>query len=816
MVESLLLTETVAFEFDDSILGDLGFSNVDLTAFGGENDQFSGKYVVDVRMNEITVLEDQDVYFYSGDDDSNLCFTSTFVRKLPFSGRVKKDLASKVIHVTDVGECLDVESLDTTVSIDFDSEKQLLNIVMPQKFIVNIDSSWVSPEDRDPGISGVILDYSMLLTHVRDSVYKDNSTSFRSNGVVGANLGMLRIRANYQYDSEAKNKSKLEWTQRYGFMDVGAINSKLFVGELYSRSNVFNSVRFKGVSLYSDPSMMPAYLKGYAPQVTGTVTSNAIVSVKQNGHVIRTMQVPVGPFVISDLPSYLNGTVDVEIEESDGSIRSYQVDVAQVPFLTRKGTIRYSANIGRLNPLHAGGIKTGFVSADATYGLTNAISIYGGTLFSSNGKYISWNAGLGSNLGILGALSFDITQSENKANTARTLKGHSYRFNYAKKFSSNTTLSLVGYRFSSRNFTNINNYIDMSSGRMSSILEKNRLSISLSQYIPKIRTNISISATKGTYWNSKTVSNYNISLSKHIDSGLFKSAHVQFSWMRNTQAYSKAENQFMFMMSIPLSDNHQRMAQYNARYNKRDHNVSQQATYRDQAFGGNVSIGGGMFHKRDFSGSVDYNLNASYDREIAFGNLTATADYTPDRQQFASSYDGSITVTKHGIATHQRVYENNSRLILDVGAPGVLVDREARSNLFGLSGMSNIPGYYQTTYRVDNDNLPENLEIQDGIVDLTVTDGAIAYRSLGAISGEKAIVTIVLPDGSHPPFGAVVYRENGQDNEVAIVADKGLTYLTGINKKSKFIVKWNSVKSCELKIPTLDIDALQELTCYMD
>ena len=64
-----------------------------------------------------------------------------------------------------------------------------------------------------------------------------------------------------------------------------------------------------------------------------------------------------------------------------------------------------------------------------------------------------------------------------------------------------------------------------------------------------------------------------------------------------------------------------------------------------------------------------------------------------------------------------------------------------------------------------------------------------------------------------PPFGAVVYRENGEDREVAMVADKGLTYLTGVNKHSTYIVRWNSSKSCQLNIGALNVDSREQLTC---
>lgn len=809
-----------SFEFDTRIFNDIGFTNVDLSAFSGENDQFSGEYLAKVSINDQVVLKSQSVHFYTLESGSYVCFTPELIQKLPLKKSVISSVYSDIIHTTDAGNCLGLESLDNAIGVEFNSRDQVLSLQIPHVFLDEIDTEWIAPADRDSGISGAFIDYNLLGTYNKQK-QQSSENSFRSYGVIGANIGKIRIRGNYQYDSDNKNSKSFEWTQRYGFMDVGSLNAKIFAGELYTRSNVFQSVRFKGISFYTDENMMPAYLQGYAPEITGTANSNAIVTLRQYGNVLKSVQVPPGPFAIADLPSYISGTIDVEIEESSGEIRRYQVDVAQVPFLTRKGTMRYSANIGRLNPMRMIGqqkVDDNFVSADASYGLTNDISIYGGTQFTTNNDYKAVNAGLGFNLGILGAFSLDITKSANKANAEKEMKGHSYRFNYAKRLGATTSLNLVGYRFSSRNFTSIHNYIDMKEGSSRRVaLEKNRITLSVSQSIPSIQGSVSASITKGTYWNQQSISNYNVAFSKVIDRGIFESTSVQLSLMHNTNQDGVKDKQIGIYVTIPLDSNYQKRVQYNARYSHEDKGVSQQATYYDQAFGGDISFGASANHQRDFSGSVEYSLNATYNRDLAFGKIQTTADYSSNNKRATASLDGSITATQHGIATHKRVYENGSRLIVDIGAPGVAIGEAYNtSNIFGIAGISNIPNYYRMTYKVDNDLLPDDVEVQNSVVEVAVTDGAIAYRSLGAVSGEKSISTIELADGTYPPFGAVVYRENGQDREIGIVSEKGLTYLTGLNKHAAYTVKWGKDQSCLLKIESLDPSSLEKITCYME
>lgn len=831
MIGFLLVGNNVySFEFDARMLSDLGESGVDLSAFSGSDDHVLGGYVVDVKVNNQLLLWNQDIEFYQDNNDSLVCFTRLFIERLPLKDSIVKTLLSRTKHSTDLASCFDLMSLDKSIVVEFNSSNQILELTIPQFFLMPIDSQWVPPREREKGISGVFVDYSHLFTYQQNKGRGSNS-SFRSNGVIGANIGILRIRSNYQYSSEAYGNDKFQWSQRYAFMDISSINAKIYGGEIYTRSTLFNSVRIKGVSIHSDENMMPSYLKGYAPQITGVANSNAIITVMQQGSIISSRQVPAGPFAISDLPSHISGTVDVRVEESNGGIREYQVDIAQVPFLTRKGDIRYSINMGKLDPLiyrsyDNKGVKVNdnIFSGDISYGVSNNISVFGGTIFTTNGDYVAINTGIGVNLGFLGAVSADLTQSKSKSHIGDEKKGQSYRFNYAKRLGDYTNISLVGYRFSSQNYRSIDNHTSIKSqgreGRLD--LEKNRFTATLSQVFPVIDSSVSLTMTKGSYWNQKSISNYNVGINKTIRSGLLKSSNVLFSVAKNTYSNDNKEVLYSFYLTIPLGEDYSQRVQYSTSYGDRSKNISQQANYYDNnVFGGDLSLGINTDNKRDFSGSIDYSLNANYERGVAFGRVNTTARYSERHKNLSTSLDGSITITRHGIATHEKVSQDGARVIVDVGAPGVYFNGgngrgQHKSNIFGLSGINNITGYVRNTYMIDNDNLPDDVEVQKGVINVALTDGAIGYRELGAVSGEKTLSIISLPDGSNPPFGATVYRENGKNSEVGMVAGDGLTYLTGLNKHSKFIIKWNSVKSCSFKIENLNPASLENITCYMD
>ena len=812
---ALLLTLANAVEFDDKILQSLGFDNVDLSAFSGSNDQFAGEYLADIAINEQDIFYNHSIYLYTQGGVSHVCFTEELLSSLPISDELRLGAKKELVNSTDVGECYGLELYDSNIIATFDDGEQKLNIRMPHAYLVDFDPHWIPPNKRDYGVTGLFLDYNLLknINRFKGSGKYYTRNYFSSYGVIGANLGPFRFRSNYQYNPKAAKT--FEQTQIYAFTDIESLNAHFYFGELYSRSNLFSSVRFKGVSLYTEESMMPNYLQGYAPQITGTATSNAVVTVRQYGNIIKQEQVPPGPFAIANLPSYLSGTVDVTVEESDGSINEFQVEITHVPYLTRKGALRYNINLGRLAPRNSTkDIDINFFTADGSYGLTDHISLIGGVSYTTNGEYLAYNGGLGLNLGVMGALSFDITRSKNKANLGDALTGQSYRFNYAKRFSKNTSLNIVGYRFSDRNFTTLNNYEEMKQGEIDRLYkEKNRISLSISQYIPSWRANIAATASKSTYWNQESNSYYNLSLYKTIEKGIFRNTSVSLNLSHNKRNGGESDDLISLYLSIPLENQDSRLS-YSARYERNRDKFSQQAVFYDEGFGGYYSLGVSADHRLDLSGSLDYALSASYNSDLSFGNFNGSISYASDQQNITAGFSGSLTLTEHGLATHPYVYEEGSRLIIDTGAPGVqIAGSESKSNAFGLVGVSNIPNYYRSTYLIDNDNLPENVEIQDSVMEVATTKGAIAYRSANAISGEKALVTILLPDGSHPPFGAVVYRENGEGTEVGMVAERGLTYLMGLNKRSNFIVKWGDDQSCQLVIDSIDSNNITDIIC---
>jgi outer membrane usher protein FimD/PapC len=99
--------------------------------------------------------------------------------------------------------------------------------------------------------------------------------------------------------------------------------------------------------------------------------------------VIYETTVAAGPFRIQELNSALTGRLDVRVEEQDGSVQTFAVETAQVPYLTRPGQLRYKMTTGRPRDYNHT-LRDPTLPPVSSHGATNAWSLYGGGIFSQD------------------------------------------------------------------------------------------------------------------------------------------------------------------------------------------------------------------------------------------------------------------------------------------------------------------------------------------------------------------------------------------------------------------------------------------------
>ncbi len=791
---AMISVQAAEFSFNTDVLDVNDRGNIDLDRFSRSGYIMPGEYVMSVQINKHELLE-QPVTFYAPEGDpkgSEACITPELVEQFG----LKPEMKNKLAWWHD-SQCLVVNSLEgMTAKGDLGVAKLYLSI--PHAYLEYTSDDWDPPSRWDNGIPGLLLDYNLNTQTQRQHQSGRQGYNVSGNGIFGANLGAWRLRAdwqtylNHETGSGQPTQNNWDWSRYYAYRAIPQLGAKLSVGENFLNSDIFDSFRFAGASLVTDDNMLPPNLRGYAPEVTGIAKTNARVVISQQGRVLQETQVAAGPFRIQDINNAVSGQLNIRVEEQDGSVQEFNMDTASIPYLTRPGTVRYKVATGRPSDWqhHTNGPL--FAAGEFSLGISNGWSLYGGGV--AGGDYNALAVGVGRDLMILGALSFDVTQSRATLPDDETLSGGSYRLSYSKRFDDyDSQVTFAGYRFSQQNYMSMSEYLDARTYGTGAQNSKEMYTITFNQQFRDLGVTAYLNYNHQTYWNRPANDNYNLTLARYLDIGRFKNLSLSMTAYRNK--YNGTNDDGMYLsLSMPWGNNGS--ISYSGSHDRTDN--SHRVSYYDRVndhdtyqVSTGVSSRGAMAsgfynHQGDIT---QINANASYQE----GRYTAVG----------MSLQGGATATAEGAALHRSGALGGTRMLLDTdGVAGIPIQgygATTRSNRFGKVVVADVGSYHRNRVSIDVNNLPDNAEATRSVVQATLTEGAIGYRKFEVIAGEKAMAVIRLADGSTPPFGASILNKKQQD--VGIVNDGGSVYLSGINAGEAMVVHWGGTAQCELVLP---------------
>ncbi|MBH3151646.1 outer membrane usher protein [Serratia marcescens] len=799
-------------QFNTDVLDVNDRKNIDLSQFSRSGYIMPGTYGMVVHVNK-NDLQEQQIPFYAPEGDPNgsrACLSPALVEQLGFKPGVLKDLTW-----WHEGECLN-ESSVKGMDVRGDLPTSSLYLSVPQAYLEYSDENWDPPSRWDEGIPGVLFDYNVNARSQHQQRDGSRGYSLSGNGTAGANLGAWRLRADWQanIDHQAGNgqstQKQLDWSRYYAYRAVPALRSKLTLGENYLDSGMFDSFRFTGMSLVSDESMLPPNLRGYAPEVVGIAKTNAKVTISQQGRVLSETAVAAGPFRIQDINDAVTGELNVRVEEQDGDVQEFVVNTANIPYLTRPGSVRFKLATGKPSDWQHHSRGSLFGTGEFSWGVSNGWSLYGGVL--AGGDYNALSLGIGRDLMVFGALSFDATQSRAQLPQEEgTLSGGSYRLSYSKSFDEyDSQVTFAGYRFSEQDFMSMSEYLDARYYGTRTGNGKEMYTITFNKHFRDWGLSSYLNYSHETYWDRPANDRYNLTLSRYFDVGRFRNLSLSLSAYRNEYNGTKDDGAYL-SLSMPWGDN--ATVSYNATVNRDD--TTHQVGYSDRIDEHN------NYQLRAGRSRSGVNVNGYYNHEGDKARMSANASYQENRYSAVGmSMQGGMTMTASGGALHRSGMPGGTRMLIDTqGVSDVPVrgyGSTTNTNAWGKAVIGDVNSYYRNKASIDVNKLGDNAEATKSVVQATLTEGAIGYRQFDVIAGEKAMAVIKLADGSQPPFGATVM--NARKQETGIINDGGSVYLSGINAGDAMTVHWNGGAQCEVRMPTpLPVDMLMNtllLPCH--
>lgn len=805
-------------QFNTDVLDVKDRDNISLDQFSRAGYMMPGDYTFTVVVNGQALSGERTITYYQDEKDKNnslVCLPQSVAGELGL-----KEKYFNRLSWWHEGSCIDLKSLDG-MTANGNMADSTLNVSIPQAYMEYTSDNWDPPSRWDNGISGVIFDYNInALAGRNHSDYGDEGRFYNlsANGTTGVNAGAWRLRADWQgylnHDAGSDSSRHLDITQVYAYRPIPYIKSRLTIGETYYNSDVFDSFRFVGGSLESDDNMLPPNLRGYAPEVTGVAKTNAKITVSQKGRVLYETQVAPGPFRIQDLSDAVTGQLNVKVEEQNGQVQTFTVNTSDIPYLTRPGTLRYKLAVGKpegyeYHEVHGGEEQTAdyadntyadmhhtygaptFAGGEFSWGINSGWSLYGGGIGSRD--YNALSVGVGRDLLQFGAVAFDASVARTTLPSEDVKTGSSYRLSYSKDFDEyDSQVTFAGYRFSTRDFMTMDEYLDARNHGDNTSNDKQMYTITFNKQFKEQGLSIYLNYSHETYWDSPKNNNFNLSLSKTFDA--FGLHNLSTSLTAYKNQYNGMNDFGTYLsLSLPVGDNSTVSLNSSVGNSNRSNEVSYFHTIDannnyELAAGGSEGHATSRAYFSHLGDRAEVDANANYSAGIS--------------SSVGLTVRGGLTATTKGMALHRVSQMGGTRMMVDTdGVAGVPVEGFgglSRTNFFGKAVVADVNSYYRSSASIDLDKLSDTVDVSNPVVQGTLTEGAIGYRKFAVISGEKAMASLRLQDGSAPPFGATVFNDNGL--QTGIVNDDGSVYLSGIQPNGKMTVKWDG-QLCDIALP---------------
>lgn len=447
-------------------------------------------------------------------------------------------------------------------------------------------------------------------------------------------------------------------------------------------------------------------------------------------------------------------------------------------------------------------------------GLPAGWTLYGGTQAAD--RYRAFNLGVGKNMGYLGAMSLDVTQANATLPDDSDHHGQSIRFLYNKSLNeTGTNIQLVGYRYSTSGYYN---FADTTYSRMSGYSietangivhtkpkytdyynltynRRGKTQVSVSQQLTDMAS-LYLTGSHQTYWSTSHVDKQlqaglnaatgdiswtlSYSLSKNAwqqgnDQMLSLNVNIPFShWLRSdTQSIWQRANA-SYSMSHDLNGRMTNMAGlYGTLLEDNNLSYSVQAGRNDGGDGNSGSTGYTALNYRGGYG----NANVGYSRSNGF-------------KQLYYGVTGGMLVHANGITLSQPL-NDTAVLVKAPGAGNVKVENQTGvyTDWRGYAVIPYASEYRENRIALNTNSLADNVDLDDAVVSVVPTRGAIVRADFKPHVGIKILMTLI-HNGKPAPFGAQVTADNSQSS--GIVADNGQVYLSGMPLTGSVQVQWGN------------------------
>ena len=792
------------YVFDSRALFGSKNQNIDLESFKRSNGVQAGVYSLNTNINNNRRLGELNLKFDHLDASSTavLCIDQQLLQRL--------DLRPEVLLKLPQKKCLTIKELSPDAYYDLDTSALTLNLSLPLSIINQRPYDYIAPELFSKGVTAAYISYDFN-SYTSKLDEQDDITNHYLSLTGGLNFGAFNFRHAGSFDSDGESLGSYRSYLNALSTDILALKSRLTAGDFNTQTYAIDSANIRGLQLASDISMYPMSQRSYAPQIRGVANTNALVSVFQNGRKIFERTVPAGEFELNDLTAIgNNGDLTVQVTENGGQQHSFIVPMQGNMNLVRVGQLNYSIASGQYK-FNSKTSDEYMGQLSAQYGLTNYISLYGGSNISQPFK--SYLLGLGANM-LLGGVRFDVEHSDaNLLQQERT--GEKYKLAYQYTYNPWNTSFNFSAQYQDLEYLTLNNAMsfghlnDLDQAEIDNFFQtyqlKQQYNISLYQtFADSWLGSIYFNVSRNTYWNTnKNYMQYNISYANNWKRLGYSIGYAQTD---NRFSNEEKEHKVYLTLTLPLNWREKRANLYsNIQHSDLLGNPTTASVGFTGTLGDNNQMSYGLttnqnWYDSDHNSSVSANVSYRLP-QVQLGAVTGWSDH---QNQYGFSARGALVAHPYGVTATNNLSDTFTIIHADdakgadiVNAWGAKIDR------FGNAIYPNISPYEVNQVALDVKKLPFDISLNANQADVIPRRYSSTLVKFDTKKTSNVLLNVhVLGNEKQIPIGIQatnaagdVIGMFGQSNQLFVEKDELL--------KDSLYVRWgtNNDVSCQIEAP---------------
>ena len=748
--------EAGGIEFDSETLKSLGI-NPGVSAYFAHQSRFMpGSVPVNLNVNG----QDKGHIVAHIQQDGQLCFDRTLMEHANI--RVPNDYRDG---------CYDYLKAHPKAVVNALPGQEVIALIVPPG---EIDRQRASAADFAMGGTGAVLNYSAMSSR---SEYGSGSTNYSQaqlDGGINAAGWLLR---SHQLLSQSQGKFTSEnsqtWVQRT-FVDL---HTTARMGEVSMNNALLEGTGLYGIALSPENSL--GSVEGLV-NVSGIAnTSQARVEVRQQGILVYSTLVPVGPFTLTDV-SLRNYTSDlnVTVVETDGSQHSFTLPSSL--YLQKMGNpAGFFLSIGRVSDDYDD--KPLVASASGGWRLLPGSNANVGLILAQSFQA----AGLGIDTAPTAStlLSLKVNQSND---SKHSLQGQSYRVegSLASLLGISITASSAWF---SQGYREFSQFIDKSF----TAVKQHEYSVGLQWQTNKIGTfSTSFYETKNRNRNGK---------SRFINAGWGKnilSAYISANWQHQLSGgddEGKTDDLFYLNISFPLGKNSVNT------YARREGDTSRYGSTvagnlsDDHAYTLGTEVGQ---EEKDRSVSAGLNSNLHYTQLMMNASLAGE-----HHRNYSGSLQGGVVAHENGVTfSPLPIRETFGIVSLDQDIAGVKIDTPQGpvwTDYRGYAVLPSLNAWRQSRVEVNTETLPKNMDIGNGTRLLKLGRGSVGKVQFNALTQRRVLIDVRMAEGKKLPKNTAITDDQG--NYLTTSVDEGTVFLNNAHP-NQILIAQRDTDTCRIKL----------------